>query len=456
MRRKPKACAFPTESALLEKTFQELRLSERHTWSQVAKALKKRSSWLLLGLGFSAGLPFLLVGSTVGMWMRQAGDSLTVIGVFSGISLWYGAKVLWAPFMDKIRLPLLYPWLGQRRSYMLLSQLLIATGLVLMAMLGPKPHIAGFMAAGLLVAFAAASQEIAVDAWRVEETTDDTDQALNPSLYSFGYRLGNLTTSSLALVLADRIGWSASYVVMAACLVVGVASTFAASRTAAELRERPAKSARQLLIDPFIAFGREHAGATLVILLFVATYHLPDYVLGPVIGPMYTDTGLSNTTVAALRGSAGLIASFAGVALGGGCLLWLGLERALWLGAVATIVSKLGFAWMSLAHGSVAVFLPVLVSDDVSNGIAETAIIAFMTRMTGRDFTLTHYALLYSVMAFTGKLLKMGAGWVIDTMKPHIGLFPAYAAFFAGCAAIVLPAMLLLWLVRRKGVFATA
>jgi len=431
-------------------------LSERHTWSQVVEALKKRSSWLLLGLGFSAGLPFLLVGSTVGMWMRQAGASLTVIGVFSGISLWYGAKVLWAPFMDKVRLPLLYPWLGQRRSYMLLSQLLIASGLILMAVLGPKPHIAGFMAAGLLVAFAAASQEIAVDAWRVEETSDETGQALNPSLYSFGYRLGNLTTSSLALVLADRIGWSASYVVMAACLVVGAAATFAAPRTAAELRERPAQTLKQLLIDPFIAFGRAHAGATFVILLFVAIYHLPDYVLGPVIGPMYTDTGLSNTTVAALRGSAGLLASFVGVALGGSCLLWLGLERALWLGAVATIISKLGFAWMSLAHGSVAVFLPVLISDDISNGIAETAIIAFMTRMTGRDFTLTHYALLYSVMAFTGKLLKMGSGWVIDVLKPHTGLFPAYAAFFIGCAAIVLPAMLLLWRVRRKGVFATA
>ena len=430
-------------------------MSERHTWSDVAGALKKRSAWVLLGLGFSAGLPFLLVGSTLGMWLRQAGASLTLISLFSGISLWYGAKVLWAPFMDKLRLPLLHPWLGQRRSYMLLSQLLIATGLVLMAVFGPKAHIAGFLAAGLLVAFAAASQEIAVDAWRVEETTSETEQALNPSLYSLGYRLGNLATSSLALFLADAVGWQASYAVMAACLVIGVAATFAAPRTEAEQRERPVRSARQLLIDPFVAFVREHAGAATIILLFVALYRLPDYVLGPVVGPMYTDTGLSNTAVAALRGSAGLIASFVGVALGGGCILWLGLERALWLGAATTVISKLGFAWMSLAHGSLPVFLVVLVGDDVSNGIAETASIAFMTRMTGRDFTLTQYALMYSVMAFTGKVLKMGAGWVIDATKPHIGLFPAYAAFFIGCAAIVIPAAVLLWLVRQKGVFKT-
>lgn len=167
---------------MLAGNFRERELSERHTWSQLAQALKKRSAWVLLGLGFSAGLPFLLVGATLGMWLRQAGASLTLIGVFSGISLWYGAKVLWAPFMDKVRLPLLYPWLGQRRSYMLLSQLLIAAGLVLMAALGPRAHIAGFLAAGLLVAFAAASHEIAVDAWRVEETTNEADQALNPSL----------------------------------------------------------------------------------------------------------------------------------------------------------------------------------------------------------------------------------------------------------------------------------
>jgi len=431
-------------------------LSERRKSSEVVKALRKPASWLLLGLGFSAGLPFLLVGATLGMWMRQAGASLTVIGIFSGISLWYGAKVLWAPFMDKLRLPLLYRWLGQRRSYMLLSQLLIATGLLLMAVVGPKAHLGAFLAAGLLVAFAAASQEIAIDAWRVEETTTEADQALNPSLYSFGYRTGNLVTASLALVLADTIGWSGSYAVMAACMVIGVVATFAAPRTAIELRERPARTVRQLLIDPFQSFVREHAGAALVILAFIALYRLPDYVLGPVVGPMYTDTGLSNTAVAALRGSAGSVASYAGIALGGGCVLWLGLERALWLGAATTVISKLGFAWMSTAHGNLAVFTTVLIGDDLSNGVAETAIIAFMTRMTGRDFTLTHYALMYSVMAFTGKVLKMFSGQFIDALTPHVGLFPAYAAFFAGCAALGLPALALLWLVRRKGVFATA
>ncbi len=428
-------------------------MSAHRKGSELVQALKKPASWLLLGLGFSAGLPFLLVGATMGMWLRQAGVTLTLISFLTGIGLMYGLKVLWAPWMDKVRLPLLYRWLGQRRSYMLLAQLLIAAGLLLMAVMGPK-HVGAFIGAGLLVAFAAASQEIAIDAWRVEETSSEADQALNPSLYSFGYRTGNLVTSSLALVLADAIGWPGAYAVMAACLIVGVVSTLLAPRTVTELRERPAQSVRQLLIEPFLAFIREHAGAAAVILAFVALYRLPDYVLGPVVGPMYTDTGLSNTAVAALRGSLGLVVSYAGIALGGGCVLWLGLERALWLGAATTIVSKLGFAWLSLAHGSLPVFAAVLAGDDLSNGIAETAMIAFMTRMTGRDFTLTHYALMYSVMAFTGKILKMFSGQVIDAMTPHLGLFPAYAAFFAGCAALGVPALAILWSVRRKGVFA--
>lgn len=424
--------------------------------SDILSALRKPASWLLLGLGFSAGLPFLLVGATLGMWLRKDGISLTLIGFTSGISLMYGLKILWAPWMDKLRLPLLYPWLGQRRSYMLVSQLGIAAGLMCMAVLGPKGHLLAFMTAGALVAFAAASQEIAIDAWRVEETNNEADQALNPTFYSFGYRTGLLVTNSLVLFLSDATGWAPSYRVMALCMIIGVIATFAAPRTETE-RHHTARSRtiKELLIDPFLGFVREHPGGVVLILLFTALYRLPDYVLGPVVGPMYEDTGISNTAIAALRGSVGLAASYVGIALGGAMVLWLGLERALWLGAITTPLSKLGFAWMSLAHGSLPVFTTVLIADDLSNGIAETAMIAFMTRMTGKDFTLTHYALLYSVMAFTGKLLKMFSGQVVDIVTPSTGLFAAYAWFFVGCAALSLPVFFLLPLLRGRRVFSS-
>ncbi len=423
----------------------------------VGAALKRPVSWLLLGLGFSASLPFLLVGQTLGFWMRSEGISLTLIGYLTAISLMYGLKVVWAPWMDRVHLPLLYRWLGQRRSYMLLTQFVLAAGLAAMALIGPKAHLIGFMVAATVVAFAAASQEIAIDAWRVEETNSQSDQALNPSLYSFGYRTGSLVTNSIVLALSDRIGWANAYLVIAGTLGVGVISTLLAPRTANELRHtNEAKSAKELIVEPFVSFIRQHGAAAASILLLLALYRLPDYVIGPVVGTMYQDTGLSATTIAAIRGSVGLIASYIGVIVGGGCVLALGLERALWLGAITCPLTKLGFAWMSVAHGDIGVFTGVLIADDLSNGIAETAMIAFMTSLAGRDHTLTHYALTYSVMAFTGKLLKMFAGQIVDGLTPSLGLFHAYQAFFIGTAVIGVPALIFIWLVRRKGVFSVS
>ncbi|WP_443747331.1 AmpG family muropeptide MFS transporter [Asticcacaulis solisilvae] len=420
----------------------------------VAAALKRPVSWLLLGLGFSASLPFLLVGQTLGFWMRSEGITLTLISYLTGISLMYGLKVLWAPWMDRVHLPLLYRWLGQRRSYMLLTQVVLAAGLAAMAVLGPKAHLIGFMIAATVVAFAAASQEIAIDAWRVEETNSRSDQALNPSFYSFGYRTGSLVTNSIVLALSDRIGWANSYLVIAATLGVGVVSTLLAPRTANELRHtNEARSAKDLIVEPFISFVRQHGRAAGIVLLLLALYRLPDYVIGPVVGTMYQDTGLSATTIAAIRGTIGLTASYIGVIVGGGCVLTLGLERALWLGAITCPLTKLGFAWMSVAHGDIGVFTGVLIADDLSNGIAETAMIAFMTSLAGRDHTLTHYALTYSVMAFTGKFLKLFAGQIVDGLTPGHGLFGAYQLFFVGSAAIGVPALLLIWLARKKGVF---
>ncbi len=420
----------------------------------VGAALKRPVSWLLLGLGFSASLPFLLVGQTLGFWMRSEGITLTLISYLTGISLMYGLKVVWAPWMDRVHLPLLYRWLGQRRSYMLLSQVVLAVGLAAMATLGPKAHLAGFMIAASVVAFAAASQEIAIDAWRVEETNSQSDQALNPSLYNFGYRTGILITNSIVLALSDRIGWANAYLIIAACLGIGVVSTLLAPRTASEKRHTAeARSVQELIVEPFVSFFKAHGRAASMVLLLIAFYRLPDYVIGPVVGTMYVDTGIGATEIAAIRGSAGLIASYIGIALGGACVLTLGMEKALWLGAITCPLTKLGFAWMSVAHGDIGVFTTVLIADDLSNGIAETAIIAFMTSLAGRDHTLTHYALTYSVMAFTGKFLKLFAGQIVDGLTPALGLFGAYQAFFFGTAAIGIPALFLVWLVRRKGVF---
>ncbi len=421
----------------------------------VATALRQPTSWTLLALGFSCALPFLLVGGTLNFWLRSSGVSLTVISMVGWVSMVYGAKFIWAPWMDKARLPFLYGWLGQRRSYMLLSQFGVAVGLVLMATIGPH-HFAAFIVAAVFLAFAAASQEIAVDAWRVEQTANEADQAVNPAFWAYGFRAGILVTDSLILVLSKRFGWPLSYTAIAGLLMVGVVATLLAHRTEIESHvQAQAKSLRELVIDPFVSFFQEHKGTAGLILLTLALYRLPDY-LTNMAGTMYADTGIDPDAIAAMRAGVGLWASLAGIAVGGTCLLVFGLQRAVFLGAIVGPLSNLCFSWMAVASGDLRVFGLTLVVDNFSNGIAETALVAFMTRMTGRDHTLTHYALMYSVAALTGKFLKGFSGMAIDMLKPDLGLFSAYSTFFMATAALGVPCLILCWIIRRKGVFSVA
>lgn len=418
----------------------------------VARALGQPTSWILLGLGFSSALPFLLVGSTLGFWLRTANISLTAIGFMSWTGLFYGAKILWAPWMDKVRLPGLYPWLGQRRSYMLLSQLAITGGLLAMAWIGPSQLLTLCLAAAFAT-FAAASQEIAVDAWRVEQTNSEADQALNPSFYSFGYKTGIIVTNSLILIMSKHIGWPGAYECMAALMAVGVVTTLFAHRTEIETHPHTEKrDLKTLLIDPFVSFYQEHKGTATLILITLALYRLPDYLLAPV-SSMYVDTGLDMDAIGAMRGTVGLVAAYAGVAIGGSLLLFLGLRQAFFLGALVGPISNLTFSWLSLAAGNIGVFAFALVSDDLGDGIADTALVAFMTRMTGRNHTLTHYALMFSISALSGKLLKGFSGAAIDALKPSLGLFPAYAVFFGLTAAMAVPTLILCWRLHQKGVF---
>ncbi|EGF90747.1 ampG protein [Asticcacaulis biprosthecium C19] len=423
--------------------------------SHVSEALRRPTTWTLLGLGFSCALPVLLMGGTLSFWLRSHGISLTVIGFVGWVSIVYGLKFLWAPWMDKARIPVLYEWLGQRRSYMLLSQLGVAAGLVLMAVIGPQ-HLWVFITAMIFLAFSAASQEIAVDAWRVEQTQNEADQALNPAFWAYGWRAGILITDSIILVLSKRVGWPVSYAAIACLLVIGIAATLFARRTEIEAQiTAQARTFRELVIDPFVSFFNAHKGTGGLILLTLALYRLPDY-LTNMAGTMYADTGIDPDAIAAMRAGVGLWASLIGIAAGGACLLVFGLQRAFILGAVIGPVSNICFSWMAVANGNLGVFAFTLVADNFSNGIAETAWVAFMTRMTGREHTLTHYALMYSVAALTGKILKGFTGMAVDMLTPHLGLFNAYSTFFLSTAVFAIPTVILCLVLRRKGLFAIA
>jgi len=412
-----------------------------HSFKSLIISLQKPTSWLLLAMGFSAGLPFLLVGGTLGLWMRQSGLSLSLIGYFSWVTLAYGFKFIWAPLLKRLNLSWLYHYLGQLRSLMILSQLGISLGLGALSLIGPQ-HLLGFTLAASLTAFFAACQEITIDTWRTLETHNEEQSALNPSLYSLGYRLSLLITNALILFLSKRWGWPLSYGLMAVLMSIGLIAALMAPKSKSEIVTQKIE-----FIAPFKTLLSEHKGVGVTLIALLMVYRLPDFMIGPVALPLYQDVGLDPDAIALMRATFGLWASFIGVGIGGFCILWLGIDRAFLLGAITVPLAKLLFAAMAYdGHHNLALFGVTLVFDDISNGIAETALIAFITRLCSAQNALTAYALMISLPSLTGKLLKGFSGQIIDSFTPHLGLMGAYQAFFIGTALIGMP---VIWLILR-------
>jgi PAT family beta-lactamase induction signal transducer AmpG len=291
---------------------------------RIADYLRPKTLAMLL-LGFSSGLPYYLVGNTFGFWLRDEHTSLTAIGFLSWVGIAYSLKFLWAPLMDRVDLPL-FKRLGHRRGWMMFSQIAVGLALAAMGGTGMKFGLGRLGALALVVAFASSTQDIVVDAWRIESADDGEEQSLLASVYQFSYRLALLASDSVILIVAAIIGWRMSYGIYGACMAIGVIATWFAKEPERadavmdEKREVPLWTPRgffDAVVGPFIAFFRAHGWLALVILAAISLYRLPDFIMGPMANPYYRDIGLSKQTVGAVRGSIGLIATFAGIAAGG-------------------------------------------------------------------------------------------------------------------------------------------
>src|SRR5215467_5601061 len=281
---------------------------------RIADYLRPKTLAMLL-LGFSSGLPFLLVGNTFGYWLRDEHSSLTAIGFLSWVGIAYSLKFLWAPVMDRVDLPL-FKRLGRRRGWMMFSQILVGLALCAMGGAGTKAGLGRLGALALVVAFASSTQDIVVDAWRIESADDGEEQGLLASAYQFSYRLALLATDTVILIVAATVGWRMSYGIYGACMAIGIIATWFASEperaavVAGKEREAPLWTPRGFLdavVGPFIAFFRAHGWLALVMLAAISLYRLPDFIMGPMSNPYYHDIGLSKQTVGAVRGSIGLI-----------------------------------------------------------------------------------------------------------------------------------------------------
>jgi PAT family beta-lactamase induction signal transducer AmpG len=412
----------------------------------------------MLALGFSSGLPFLLTANTFGYWLRDAGTSLIAIGFISWVGFAYAFKVYWSPLVDRLDVPLLGR-LGRRRGWMLLTQLLVVIGLIGMALVGTAGGLVAIGAFALITAFASATQDIAIDAWRIEAASDSDEVGLMTSAAQVGYRVALLVTDALIIAMAARIGWPLSYECMAALMAVGVVATFFAfepARADAVLHDKPplwtARGLADAVVGPFADFFSKHQAAGLVMLLMVALYRLPDFVMGPMYNPYYHDLGIAKDMVAWVRGTFGLAATFAGIAAGGISAVRLGLMPTLIAGLVLEGFGTAAFALLGV-HAEASTFTGVMTLDAFAQAFAGVALVTYMSSLTSLGYTATQYALLSSTYAMLGKFLKGFSGAAVDALTPAHGLLGAYAIAFVGTALTAIPPLvliLLLWRLQRR------
>ena len=435
--------------------------SPRVPWSQTLRVYLEPASLRMLSLGFSAGLPLLLVLGTLSFWLREAGVDRTTIGYLSWVGLAYAFKWLWAPLVDRMPLPLLTRWLGRRRSWLLLSQALVMAGLVGMAFNDPKLALAPVVWCALAVAFGSATQDIALDAFRIESAGVERQAAL-AATYQTGYRLAMIWAGAGVLWIAARsevagvVGyqpgaWRVAYLVMAASMLVGTL-TVLLSREPAPRALVPARSAaewlRGALVDPFADFLSRYRWQALLILALIAVYRISDVVMGIMANPFYVDMGYSKDEVAAVTKVFGVVMTLAGAFVGGVLAMRLGVLRVLMLGAVLSAGSNLLFAWLGTRGHDLTGLIVVVSADNLSGGIASAAFIAYLSGLTNVQYSATQYALFSSMMLLAPKWIAGFSGRFVDAN--------GYTEFFIGTALLGLPVLLLVALVMRMKMPASA
>ncbi|TFZ01805.1 AmpG family muropeptide MFS transporter [Ramlibacter humi] len=423
-------------------------------WAASFKVYLEPPTLRMLALGFSAGLPLLLVLGTLSYRLREAGVDLATIGYLSWVGLAYAFKWAWAPLVDRLPLPVLTRTLGRRRSWLLLSQLGIVAGLCGMAWFDPKIDRTAVALCALAVAFASATQDIALDAFRIE-SADVNRQGALAAAYQTGYRLAMIWAGAGVFWVAARAevpgvtgyqheAWRTAYFAMASSMVVGVL-TVLLSPEPMRRELPPARDAAQWLrdtvVEPFADFLRRYGTQAVVVLALIAIYRISDVVMGIMANPFYADMGYTKDEVAAVTKVFGVIMTLAGTFVGGILALRLGVMRVMMLGAALSAGSNLLFAWLGTRGHDVGALVAVISADNLSSGIASAAFIAYLSSLTNVNYSATQYALFSSIMLLLPKWLAGFSGRYVEAF--------GYSHFFLATACLGLPVLVLVWLAGR-------
>ena len=384
-------------------------------------------------MGFSCGTPLLLTSTVLQAWMTEQGVDLTVIGFFSLVGLPYTLKFLWAPIFDRFSLP----FLGRRRGWMLLMQLVLILALIGLGLNDPGQTPWLVAVAAFFVTFFSASQDIVVDAYRREDLTDN-QLGLGSSLYVNGYRVGMLLAGSGGLILADHFSFDQVYLLMAASLLVGVATTLLCREPA--LTKGTPRSFREAIVEPFVDyFSRDRA---LWLLLFILLYKIGDQMASTLTTPFYLALGFSKTQIGAVAKLFGFWSTIIGGLAGGAILMRIGIIRSLWIFGILQGVSILSFSALALIGNSVAGLIVAIVLEQLTSGMGTSAYVAYMASLTNKRFTATQYALLSSCMGVPRVIVAAPAGWLAEQA--------GWPLFFFGCALAAIPGLLLLPMAARQ------
>jgi PAT family beta-lactamase induction signal transducer AmpG len=421
----------------------------------------------MIFLGFAAGLPFLLVFSTLSAWLRDEGVARTTIGFFSWVGITYSIKVFWAPVVDRLPLPTLTSLMGKRRSWMLLAQLCIASGLFAMAFCDPHTELQLIALFALLVAFGSATQDITIDAYRIE-AVDKLLQGAMAATYVLGYRIALLVAGAGAFYIAAAYSWSYAYIVMAILMGIGVITTLIISEPEHPEDQRTSILEAKLektfgiqdqqtvlqrttawfvdaVVSPFVEFFRRNGWMAVFILLLIGTYKISDITMGVMANPFYLDQGFSKTDIANITKLFGFFMTIAGAGLGGILVIRFGILRPLLVGAILIALTNLLFVWLAISEPNLITLAIVISADNLSGGLATSAFIAYLSSLTNTSYTATQYALFSSLMTLPAKIIGGFSGWVVDTA--------GYANFFLYAGLLGIPAIILvIYLLKHETV----
>ncbi len=439
-------------------------INSAHCWQQAIAVYLRPRVLAMVFLGFAAGLPFLLVFSTLSAWLRDIDIARTTIGFFSWIGITYSIKVFWAPVIDRLPLPVLTAVLGKRRSWMLAAQLTIAAGLAGMALTDPHTDLNRLALFALLVAFGSATQDITVDAWRIEAVERELQGAM-AATYVLGYRLALLAAGAGAFYIAEASSWSTAYLVMAALMGIGIVTTLLigepshvrdARTTALEERlenvvgvhDRRSQWARLLawfsdaVVSPFVEFFQRNGTLAVLILMLVGAYKLSDITMGVMANPFYLDLGFSKTDIANVTKIFGFFMTIGGAALGGIMVARFGIVRPLLVGAILVASTNLLFVWLATSEPNLVSLAVVISADNLSGGFATSAFIAWLSSLTNSNYTATQYALFSSLMTLPAKFIGGFSGVVVDSS--------GYSSFFFYSGLLGVPAILLVVILMNR------